>query len=85
MFCACARSCCVRWIDGLKLLQRRVWQAREIARLVDQHLRLILQRGDLVVDLLQLARRGQDILRVVVGIEHDGLCNTGVEIAMRRR
>ena len=64
---------------GLKLLQRRIWQAREIARLVDQHLRLILQRGDLVVDLLQLARRGQDILRVVVGVEHDRLCQTGVE------
>ena len=57
----------------LKLLQRRVWQVREISRLIDQHLRLVLQRRDLVVDLLQLARRSQDILGIVVGIEDDPL------------
>ena len=57
----------------LQLLQRRIWQVREILRLVDQHLRLILQRGDLVVDLLQRTSGGQHVLRVVVGIEHDDL------------
>ena len=63
----------------LKLLQRGVRQAREIARLIDQHLRLVLQRGDLVVDLLQRARRGQDILRVVGGVEDDRLRCAGVD------
>ena len=43
----------LRWIDCCELLQRRIRQAREVARLVDQHLRLVLQRCDLVVDLLQ--------------------------------
>ena len=49
-------------------------------RLVDQHLRLVLQRRDLVVDLLQLARRRQHVLRVVVGIEHDQLRRGGTRL-----
>ena len=57
----------------LKLLQRRIWQAREILRLIDQHLRLILQRRDLVVDLLQRAGGGEHVLRIIVRIEHDDL------------
>jgi len=32
-----------------------------------------LQRGDLVVDLLQRAGGRQDILRIIIGIEHDDL------------
>ena len=39
-----------------------VRQAREVARLVDQHLRLVLERGDLVVDLLQRAGGLQHVL-----------------------
>jgi hypothetical protein len=35
-----------------------VRQAREIAGLVDQHLCLVLERGDLIVDLFQRARGG---------------------------
>jgi hypothetical protein len=57
----------------LELLQRGIRQAGEILGLVDQHLRLILQRGDLVVDLLKLTRGRQNVLRIVVGIEHDQL------------
>ena len=55
----------------LELLERGVGQAREVARLVDQHLRLVLERGDLVVDLLQRARGREHVLRVVAGIEDD--------------
>jgi len=43
----------------LKLGQPRHRQVGEIARLVDQARRLIGQHLDLVVDLLQLARRRQ--------------------------
>jgi hypothetical protein len=37
----------------------------------DQHLRLILELLDLLVDALQRARGGQDVLRIVSRIEHD--------------
>src|SRR5665213_351250 len=58
---------------GLQLLERRIWQARKIPRLVDQHLRLILQRGDLIVDLLQRASGRKYVLRIIVWIEHHDL------------
>src|SRR3546814_1345618 len=32
--------------------------------------RLVLQRLDLVVDLLEGSRRGQQVLRIVAGVEH---------------
>ena len=51
--------------------ERGVRQAREVLRLVDQHLRLVLQRGDLVVDLLEGAGRREHVLRVVLRIEDD--------------
>jgi hypothetical protein len=41
----------------------------EVLGLIDQALRLILQHGDLVVDLLQRAGGGQDVLAVIRGIE----------------
>ena len=73
----------MRWAWASKLLgsqdrlfqlqQRRERQGRQILRLVDQHLRLVLQRHDLVVDLLQRASGRQHVLRIVVGIEHDQL------------
>src|SRR3546814_19618667 len=40
-------------------------QRGQVARLIDQHRRLVLQRGDLIVDLLQRARRRQQVLRIV--------------------
>ena len=57
----------------LQLRKRRIWQARQILRLVDQHLPLVLQRQDLIVDLLQLTRGSQHILGIVVGVEHHEL------------
>ena len=57
----------------MQLPQRRKWQVREILRLIDQHLRLILQRRDLVVDLLQRASGPEHVLRIIVRIEHDDL------------
>ena len=73
----------MRWAWASKLLgsqdrlfqlqQRRERQRRQILRLVDQHLRLVLQRHDLVVDLLQGASGRQHVLRVVIGIEHNQL------------
>ena len=64
----------LRLLDGLlDLLQRRIRQAREIASLIDQHLRFVLERGDLVGDLLQRVRGGDDVLRVIRRIEHQEL------------
>ena len=57
----------------LQLQQRRERQGRQILRLVDQHLRLILQRNDLIVDLLQSSSGGQHVLRIIVGVENDQL------------
>src|SRR3546814_3028294 len=45
----------------------------EVARLVHQHLRFVLELLDLVVDLLQRADRGQRVLHEVRGIDHDPL------------
>ena len=58
----------------LKLLERGVWQAREIAGLIYQHGRFILKLGDLLIDLLERARRRQDVLRIVGRIIDDPLC-----------
>ena len=52
----------------LDRLQSRIWQAGEVPRLVQKHLRLVLQAGNLVVDLLQRAGSLQDVLSVVRGV-----------------
>ena len=49
----------------LNLLERRVRQIRQILGLVDEALRLVLKRADLVIDLLEGPRRRQDVLGVV--------------------
>ena len=49
----------------MNLLERRVWQVRQILGLVDEALCLVLKRADLVVDLLEGTRRRQDVLGVV--------------------
>ena len=59
-----------RLLDGLP---RGIRQAREIPRLVEQHLCLVLQAGDLVVDLLQRASGLQHVLGVVRGVIDDHL------------
>ena len=51
--------------------ERGIRQIGEIARLVDERCRLVLQHLEFVVDLLQLVYRGQHILRVIGGIEDD--------------
>src|SRR3546814_2292117 len=43
----------------LKLLERGKWQAGEVFRFVDQRRRLVLERLDLIVDLLERAGRRQ--------------------------
>ncbi len=56
----------LRALDALlELLERGIWQARQIAGLIDEHLRLVLEALDLVVDLLQRARGGKQVLRIV--------------------
>src|SRR5690606_5185798 len=64
----------------LKLSELRKVDAREVPRLVDEHLRLVLERLYLIVDLLERARGGEQVLRVVGGIEHDA-----AELGMHRR
>ena len=57
----------------LELLERGVRQACEVAGLVDQHLRFVLEALDLVVDLLQCACRRQHVLHIVGGVVDDPL------------
>ena len=57
----------------LELGQGRVGQILKVLRLVHQHPGLVLKALDLIVDLLQRPRCGQDILRVVGRIEDDPL------------
>ena len=66
----------------LKLLERGMRQAREIARLIDEHLRFILELCDLVVDLLQRARGSEHVLRVIGRIIDDP---SEAKLSMRRR
>ena len=54
-----------------ELAHGREIQTLKIARHVLQHGCLVLQRLDLVVDLLQRARRRQHVLRIIGWIEHD--------------
>jgi hypothetical protein len=57
----------------LNRLQGGIWQAGQVPRLVQKHLRLVLQVGDLVVDLLQRAGGLQDVLGVIRGVIHHHL------------
>ena len=66
-----------REIGLLQPLKRGVRQAREVTRLVDQHRRLVLKRCDLIVDLLQRASRGENILHVVRRVVDDPLRGCG--------
>src|SRR5262245_29473158 len=54
-------------------LQARIGQARQVLRLIEQHLRLVLQAGDLVVDLLERAGSLQHVLSVIRGVIDDHL------------
>jgi hypothetical protein len=62
-------------------------QARQVARLVHQHLRFVLELLDLVVDLLQRARGRQDVLHRLVGsMTTHCACAVGItEHGTRRR
>jgi len=62
----------------LQGLHERERQAFEISRFVDERVRLVLEHAYLVVDLLERARSGQDVLRVIGRIVDDsaelGVC-----------
>jgi hypothetical protein len=47
------------------ILQAGIGQTRQVLRLIEQHLALVLQTGDLVVDLLQRASGLQHVLGIV--------------------
>src|SRR5262249_24010477 len=49
-------------------LQARIGQISQVLRLIEQHLRLVLQAGNLVVDLLQRAGGLQHVLGVIRGV-----------------
>ena len=70
---AWVRSCSVCVDRLLELGQRRIRQARQVLGLVDEHVGLVLQAVNLVVDLLQRARGGEHVLREVAGIVDDQL------------
>lgn len=52
----------------LQGLERRIGQARQIPRVVDQAGRFVLERLDLIVDLLERARRLDDALDMAGGV-----------------
>src|SRR3546814_15771397 len=54
-------------------LQLREVDAGQVLRLVDQQVCFVLERLDLVVDLLEGARGCQQVLAVVAGVEHGDL------------
>ena len=56
-------------IVPLDVVEHRRWKLFELLCLIDQHLRLVLQAFDLVLDLLQGAGGGQQVLAVVRRIE----------------
>src|SRR3546814_7602441 len=58
---------------GGEFLQLGKVDPRQILRLVGQHPGFVLERADLVGDLLERARRGEQILAVVARIEHRNL------------
>src|SRR5690606_24974329 len=55
----------------LELLERAMRQARKIAGLIDEHLRLVLEALNLVIDLLQSPGGREDVLRVVARVIDD--------------
>src|SRR3546814_1685135 len=55
----------------LQRLQHSQRQALAVARLIDQRRCLVMELPDLVVDLLQRPRGGQDVLRIVARIVDD--------------
>src|SRR3546814_11046742 len=67
-----------------QFLQRAEVQAGQVALLVGQHLRLVLQLPHLVVDLLERARGGQQVLLEVGRIEHGHLCPRGARAQLGR-
>jgi hypothetical protein len=74
-------------VDALRLLHQLVDAPERVAKRLElrkvdalqvpvhakQHLRLVLELLDLIADLLERARRGQDVLAVVARIEHADL------------
>ena len=60
------RRLCERLVDGVDQRDR---QARQMSRLVQQHLGLVLKGGQLVVDLLQRIGRSLQVLRVIRGVK----------------
>ena len=53
------------------MLDGYIVEALQVLGLVHQHLRLVLELLDLVVDLLERMRGGQDVLHEVCRIDHD--------------
>src|SRR3546814_14865008 len=68
----------LQYVDLLNGLLERVQfgevDGGQIAGLIGQVLRLVLEHADLIVDLLQRPGSGQDILAVIGRIEHGPLC-----------
>src|SRR3546814_8916976 len=68
------------WSSDVCSSDLREVDAAEVLAHVHQHLRLVLELLDLLVDALERARGGQDVLRIVAGVEHDA-----AELCMGRR
>src|SRR3546814_10705186 len=57
----------------LKFLNLWKVDAREVLTLIDEPLRFSLQRLDLIIDLAQRPRRGEQALRIIGRVEHTDL------------
>ena len=71
-------------IVPLDVVQYRRRKLFELLCLIDQHLRLVLQARDLVLDLLQGAGGSQQILAVVRRVEDKQLCTHRLDNSNRK-
>jgi len=58
-------------------------ETTEIPGLVGQHLSLVLERTELIVDLLERSRRSQKVLAVLLGTKTDSCACAGVPAGLR--
>src|SRR3546814_9884278 len=63
--------------SDLKLVELREVDAREVLALIDEHPGFVLKALDLIVDLLERPRGGEQVLPIIGRIEHADLCRGG--------
>src|SRR3546814_16961552 len=63
--------------SDLKLVELREVDAREVLALIDEHPGFVLKALELIVELLERPRGGEQVLPIIGRIEHADLCRGG--------